>query len=558
MHRILLAVAVFAALLCVASAPEREERDAGEPGGGLRFSGGLAGRRLGARETLSTRIPAGPALPFAATRRPVRGGDVQVNDPGRDAVYAFPDANPPVAPLWLFNQSETSLVVRGQTVVVTYNDTAGVEFGLTGGAPRVTSWNVVGFSTSTNGGQSWRTGFLPGPPGGLTDVDNVVDVDRAGRFYAATLSDTGGTVYSVAVSHSEDGLTWSTPVVPEPGPADKPWMAVGPDPAQPSRDVVYVTWTKFLRTGAFLRLARSTDGGTTWTASTLSPPAPDPGPFQYTNPVVDSESGRLYVSYARTSAPSDVELVESDDGGVSFRRVSFSFAAEPARIAFLPPGDECSCAGSVFRALHAGPNLAPASSAPLYAQSWWIGAQPTLAARGDLLAIAWAAGSGARSDVLLSISRDRGATWSTPVHVNPDAGDGVQHVEPAVAIDSTTARVHVAYYVQHADETYDVDLGTLGPGDGYTKVATQRLTTRPSTIPPSNVDDGAGTRVNFDALWGPCYSQGHYMMLRAENGNVHAAWTDGRNTVTHPVNARDPLSGVTHAQSDVFYRRVRP
>lgn len=559
MRRMLRVLVAFGALACAASVRRPASREDAEPERETRLSG-LVARRL-ARRDVPRHVPVGTALPFAATRRPDRSGeDVQVNDAARDAAYDFPDAKSPTAPFFAVNQSETSLAVSGRTIVVTYNDAAGVAFTLVDGVPRATVYDFVGFATSLDGGRSWRTGSLPAPPDGYIDADNAVDVDRGGRFYAATLSDTDARTYSVAVSRSDDGLSWSTPAVPSVEQSDKPWLAVGPDPSEPSRDVVYVTWTRFQRTGAHLRLARSSDRGSSWTVSTLLPPGPDPAPVQFTNPAVDRKSGRLYVSYVRSgTGQMYVEMVESGDGGTSFTPVRFPFASpSPERIAFDPPGDVCNCAGLSLAALHAGPNLAPPSAAPFYVRTWWIGFQPSVAASGDLLALAWGARTGARADVFLTVSRDRGSSWSTPLRVNPLSGDGVQHAESVVAIDDSTGRVHVTYYTQHADETYDVDLATLGPADGYASVSTMRLTTRPSTIPPSNVGDGTAEGVNFDGIWGPCYSQGHYMMLRAENGNVHAAWADGRNPMTHPVNARDPLSGVTHAQSDVYYRRVRP
>ena len=55
----------------------------------------------------------------------------------------------------------------------------------------------------------------------------------------------------------------------------------------------------------------------------------------------------------------------------------------------------------------------------------------------------------------------------------------------------------------------------------------------------------------------PCYCLGEYLSVRTTNGTVYAAWGDGRNVVTEPVNALDPLSGQTHAQEDVFFQIVK-
>jgi hypothetical protein len=38
---------------------------------------------------------------------------------------------------------------------------------------------------------------------------------------------------------------------------------------------------------------------------------------------------------------------------------------------------------------------------------------------------------------------------------------------------------------------------------------------------------------------------------------LYALWGDCRNSVTHPINALDPLSGQTHPQQDVFFQAVK-
>ena len=78
--------------------------------------------------------------------------------------------------------------------------------------------------------------------------------------------------------------------------SDKPWLAVGRDPADGKRDNLYVVWTSFQPDRAELRLARSTDGGATWSAQkTIFAPV-DTGPgglsaqVQFANPTVDPTS----------------------------------------------------------------------------------------------------------------------------------------------------------------------------------------------------------------------------------------------------------------------------
>ena len=55
-----------------------------------------------------------------------------------------------------------------------------------------------------------------------------------------------------------------------------------------------------------------------------------------------------------------------------------------------------------------------------------------------------------------------------------------------------------------------------------------------------------------DTIW-----LGEYLSVTTANGATYALWGDTRNTVTEPVNALDPLSGVTHPQQDVFLQKLK-
>jgi hypothetical protein len=116
--------------------------------------------------------------------------------------------------------------------------------------------------------------------------------------------------------------------------------------------------------------------------------------------------------------------------------------------------------------------------------------------------------------------------------------------------------VHIAYYTQHSNGTIDVDLANSFDGASFLANRLLRLTGSPMMLPPTNVILTANTSTNYDRTIQPCYALGEYLSIRSANGTVHAAWGDTHNTVTEPVNVLDPLSGQTHPQEDVFYRRV--
>ena len=380
------------------------------------------------------------------------------------------------------------------------------------------------------------------------------------------------------MSRSEDGgLTWGPPVLAaaEAG-MDKLWLTVGPDPQFSGQDNIYLTWTRFKARSSDLRIARSVDGGRTFSpAGTLFVPVPSTttglaGFVQHSSPVVDSVTGRLYVAFVQTTTSSTwaVRLAASDDGGSTFALLKPNVPGAPAPdiVPAVQPGHLGDCGGgNSLTLLHSGPDVRPVgSTTPRYERSWWLGNQPFVAVHGDLVVLAWASSTSAvpldpasGSRVYAIVSRDRGVTWSAPQLVHAERPEDVHHVSPAAAIDPATRDVHVSYAVQHADETLDVELATFREADGYGTFQTTRLTSKSSTIPPVNVSVSDTKTINYDAP-GPCYSLGHYMQLRASDGIAYAAWNDARNTVTHPVNAHDLLSGRTHSQPDIYFRAVRP
>ncbi len=120
--------------------------------------------------------------------------------------------------------------------------------------------------------------------------------------------------------------------------ADKDWLAVGPDPEDKNRDNVYVTWTSFQPTGAQLRFGRSTDGGATWATKTVFAPTPDPNPshpqnfLQFSNPIVDHVTGRLYVPFLQFSFTDQdfIRILISDDAGETFHFATFNVPGAPS------------------------------------------------------------------------------------------------------------------------------------------------------------------------------------------------------------------------------------
>jgi hypothetical protein len=529
-------------------------------------------------------VPGTAVVPQIQTR----GSNVQVNDPGLDNVQILSNG----FPLVKFTQSETSVAAFGNNIVATYNSTANVQYSPAG---QLLHALVSAFSTSNDGGKSWANGFFPPIPGSLgTFGDPCIDVDRHGNFYYSYLGvDTLGRG-TVNVNKSTDGgRTWSDPAVVQvdngSDRSDKEWLAVGPDPVRHNQDNVYVTWTSFQpRTPPLtgnrseLRFGRSTDGGATWTATTIFVPARDLDPthptdgLQFSTPYVDPITGRLYVPFVQLSNGNQdfIRILASDDAGETFTFLTFDVpgAPSPTLLPVVWPGELLDMgSGGVRPGIHAGAPSAGRFGRRLFRNVNRITVQPAFAARNGVLYLAWSNSTSpllgdpnGHSNVWFIRSDDGGETWTIPIQVNPSVSTDIHHVVPSLALDTDPNDVHVSYYTQHSDETVDVDLANSHDrGDSFPSNRTLRVTSTSFALPPTVNRLFPSSRTNFftynyDAVWPAGYALGEYMGAKAANGSVYVLWGDCRNSVTEPFNPFIPyLSNLTHSQQDVFFQIVK-
>jgi hypothetical protein len=137
----------------------------------------------------------------------------------------------------------------------------------------------VGFATSTDGGKTWSSGYLPGLTvnykGGTFSAasDAAVAYDAAhGVWLICTLPI--GNNDLVAVSRSTDGLTWSAPImVTSTIDSDKNWIVCDNTSTSAFYGHCYVEFDS-PADGDLVFMSTSTDGGQTWstpknTADTL-------------------------------------------------------------------------------------------------------------------------------------------------------------------------------------------------------------------------------------------------------------------------------------------------
>jgi hypothetical protein len=517
-------------------------------------------------------IPPVPQIQF-------RGDNVQVNDPSLDSIQIFPGFRPFVRT----TQSETSVAAFGRNIVVTYNNSDGIHVSPKGTALVTDRIQISGFSVSSDGGATWRSGFIPPSPGASETLgDPSLGVDRHGVFYFANLA--ADTIHgTIQVNKSTDGgQTWSPGVVvQEDNGSDKEWLAVGRDPVHQNQDNVYVTWTSFQTDGSCqLRFGRSTDGGVTWTAKTIYAPAADPNPthpqncLTFSNPTVDQITGSLYVPFLHFSNSDQdfIQMMISDDAGETFHFATFNIPGAPDATVMpvTQPGELTACGGTNIRlTIHGSANPGPGRFGfPRYVNASRMTLQPALAARNGNLYLTWSQSNSlvfgdpnGRANIMFMSSADGGKTWTAPVTVNPTGTTDIQHVLPALAIDNDPNDVHVTYYTQHSNGSVDLDMANSHDGGAtFPAGRTVRVSATSFDLPPSNIpltNSPTFTATNFDRQIAVCYALGEYQSVTTANGTVYAAWGDMRNLITEPVNSLDPISGQTHPQPDVFFQVVK-
>lgn len=573
MHRLRISLCACAGLLMVlAATPALAAADTGG-------SGPLPGKEVDFTPNQpdlvgDTDIPVRPDLGDPSTFG--RGGNgerrasIQINDPALDNIQTFPGTRP-----FEFSiQSETSMVSFGQNVVVGYNSSANQPVVQTAQGLFFVHRELSGYSFSHDGGQTWTSGFIPPSTGSpFTFGDPALAVDRSGNFYYASLGANAAGQSDITVSKSIDGGTTFAPAVIvalDPG-ADKEWIAVGADPARPWRDNVYVTWTSFGLGHSQLMFAKSIDGGATFSSRTLFAPVDDKimsAFIQFTQPTVDSSNGRLYIPFLHFSDfdADFVRVLVSGDGGANFHFLKFNVPGAPDAFGFpnVTPGTIADCGqnnGGLRLILHSGTNIGGGRfGLPRYVHATRLVTQPSSAAHDGRLFIAINSSTSpisgdptSRSEIHLLYSPDGGQSFQVSVVAAATASD-VQHVHPALSIDSQGRHVSIGYYVQQANDQLRVDLASgqvTGHGVKFEDAA-QNLSPAFDLIPSNNPFPIAGNpffTTNYDRTIRACYDIGEYMSTTYSHERVLSAWGDNRNSWTSP--AGSPAVG-THSQPDVF------
>ncbi len=337
-------------------------------------------------------------------------------------------------------------------------------------------YNFPGITSyvSIDGGATWDGPFQPKiSREARTGVgDPVVVFDKEGNLYAAQMSldvkyfwleGVTGTalVFNIEVNRSEDGgYTWTDTVTAAPGGVlvrifpsagekvrgevevtlnDKPWITVGPNPEDPDKEIIYLTYTRFkerwklawmdeipvlqlVEESTAIQLVYSEDGGLTWSQPVrVSPRVVHWGEatrrvVQGSQPVVGPD-GTLYVAWFDSTdddvweGQAQIWVASSNDGGRTFSspHLAATFLENP----FSSRVTSFRFWGTSFPQMAIGPEgeiyIAYTSPPPDNPQD--------------------------EGDVFIVRSFDGGKTWERRVRVNDDKSGRMQFF-PSVTVDS--------------------------------------------------------------------------------------------------------------------------
>ena len=139
---------------------------------------------------------------------------------------------------------------------------------------------AIGWATSTDGGNSWAHGFLPGlttgngggPYNAASDPAVAYDAKHGVWMIASLPISNNSTTPAVVVSRSTDGgFTWDNPVNvgPKVASSDKNWIVCDSTSTSPFYGNCYVEWDNPANFDEIL-MSTSSDGGLTWGAATAT------------------------------------------------------------------------------------------------------------------------------------------------------------------------------------------------------------------------------------------------------------------------------------------------
>jgi hypothetical protein len=427
-------------------------------------------------------------------------------------------------------QSETSIAVSGHNVVVGFNDSQSTLLFLTPAS------DLSGLAVSHNGGQTFVDGgALPNATPTINFGDPWLASDSAGNFHYSNLVDDpfkGSLLVGVARS-TDGGQSWTAPVeVPPPAGVSPIFYSADKDAMTSATSGLYDSWDDFTvnfdpSTGNFLILSGLPVAHSASGGQTWSTVYADQVPvFNSAEPC----SFHQYIG---------AQPIVGPDGTVYDAALRFDV-------------NDPTCSGApetesiyVFASHDGGATfpqkvkVADITSSTQGFGAFVLGAGqymrnlefPTLAFAGSTLYATWndgGDGSG-HSHIRLARSTDGGNTWSTS-WVTSGSNDEAQ---PSISSDASG--LHILYYEisPASSSTSQLDVFVSNSSDGVT-FTPRRVTTQ--SFP------GVYNIPNFDPIIATAY-MGDYISNVSDGTHQYFAWGDNRDVVTSflwPNGRHDP------------------
>jgi hypothetical protein len=309
----------------------------------------------------------------------------------------------------------------------------------------------IGWATSTNSGATWTKGFLPGTtvyatPAGpyARDTDPAVAYDPKHNTWMIVSLPLNSSVTGVAVIanlSTDGGLNWGNPVKVQMASGfqdfDKTWVSCDTWSSSPNYGNCYAEWDDF-GSGNVFHMARSTDGGLHWSASTI------PGSSVIGGLPLAQPNGNVVVPID-DGFEGSVQSFMSTNGGISY--------TGPATVATIQSHGE---AGN----LRSGPLPSAEVDAAGKVYVVWSDCRFRSACSAN--------------DIVMSTSTN-GQNWSAVVRIPIDpTSSTVDHFLPGLAVDratsGNTAHLGLTYYYYPqsscSQSTCQLDVGYVQSTDG--------------------------------------------------------------------------------------------
>jgi hypothetical protein len=406
-------------------------------------------------------------------------------------------------------------------------------------------YRQIGLGRSTDGGATWSDSLISPDMQffGLASwqSDPTLTVDRFGNYVMSVLDfipgdNTSNSVISFYRS-TDKGISWTGPFVPSVNGLwfeDKQFITM--DRTGGSYEgALYCVWARFPNPVRIM-VVRSTDGGITWSDTSVIGPVQHPSSCgydvdagQFAIPIV-SANGDLHVFWMGAQMDSvdcagyySIKQRTSADGGASFA---------PEQVLLNVRGYMTAAGGVNTYSMPVGD--ADISSGPfagnLYLAFANIGPEDV-----------------GRSDVDFIRSTDNGATWSSRITINDDQNSSLNdHFHPWLVCNEDGILACVFYDQRYDPSHYSFDLNAAYSFDGGETFTTNHrissVSSSPSFAKSQSGSDSDGPLVQPIAgtsMMRPMAGKiGEYVGVSAFHHKINAVWTDTRDGNQEVYSAR--------------------